>query len=105
MVERKLKAVKSLVDNNEEERSEKTESKANFVKQMDKLQKELKSYEDMHLKLQDQVTRKDENLKKHTEVVEKLYSKYKDLCIKVDIEPRIRLEKNAEGVIDVTLVD
>jgi hypothetical protein len=71
---------------------------------MDKLQREVKQNEELQAKLQEQVHRKDENLKKHTEVVERLYDKYRVLCRKSDVEPRIHLTKNAQGIIDVTLV-
>jgi hypothetical protein len=56
------------------------------------------------MKLQDQINKKDDNLKKHTEVVERLYEKYVELCGRNDEEPRIRLEKKEDGIIDITLV-
>ena len=75
-----------------------------FPHQIDKIQREVRQNEELQVKLQEQVNRKDENLKKHTEVVERLYEKYKILCNKSHVEPRIQLTKNAQGIIDVTLV-
>jgi hypothetical protein len=75
-----------------------------FPHKIDKLHRDLKQNEELQTKLQEQVNRKDENLKKHTEVVERLYDKYKVLCRKSEVEPKILLTKNAQGIIDVTLV-
>jgi len=109
LLERKLRAMKALQTQKEQEDAEPEEEdpsdKHQFIKQMGKLQKEVKNYEDLHTKLQEQVVQKENNLRKHTEIVEKLYKKYKSLCEKADIEPQIKLEKNEEGVIDVTLVE
>ena len=104
-IERKLRAMKTFASTKLDLPEDNPENQSQYVKQIDKLQKEVRHYEDMHHKLQDQVTRKDENLRKHTTVVEKLFDKYKDLCAQNDIEPKIKLEKNAEGVIEVTLVE
>lgn len=71
---------------------------------MDKLQREVRQNDDLQQKLAEQIGRKDENLKKHTEVVERLYDKYRVICSKYKVEPRILLEKNSQGVIDVVLV-
>ena len=71
---------------------------------MDKLHKEVRYNDDLQNKLSEQIGRKDENLKKHTEVVETLYDKYRAVCSKYKVEPRIYLEKNQQGVIDVVLV-
>lgn len=101
-----MKALQTQKEQEDAEPEEEDPSdKHQFIKQMGKLQKEVKNYEDLHTKLQEQVVQKENNLRKHTEIVEKLYKKYKSLCEKADIEPQIKLEKNEEGVIDVTLVE
>jgi hypothetical protein len=80
------------------------DDKYSNLTQMDKLQKDLRQNEELQTKLQEQIGRKDDNLKKHTEVVERLYEKYLVLCSRADVDPRILLQKNAQGIIDVTLV-
>lgn len=103
-IERKIRAMKTFISTKPELADDNPENKQEYIKQIDKLQKEVRHYEDLHHKLQDQVARKDENLRKHTAVVERLYDKYKDLCARADVEPKIKLEKNEDGVIEVTLV-
>ena len=108
MLDKKLRVLERFQSSQENDRetAEKEEpyQKQQISKQIYKLHREVKHYDDIHSSLHEQVIRKNDNLKKHTDVVEKLYIKYKDLCMKAKLEPKILLEKNEDGIIEVTLV-